>query len=365
MGISKEQSKLRAIIIDSSATMSMGLILHNILKSLENRENLLSNNIMMMALIPQVPKALNWKDFMLSLHNQMFDTDDAVFHAHVLFHKADIFTLDLSITSSGDSLFTERLKSVTSGIDESSSGLVSDIRQIYRQELVKHTNTAERFYPNDYDIVSSSAQWKSQKATGRQTIFQLEQFETETRMLEETDIVNVGESVEVYFEEMDNWYAGTVVEIDEEDLFYIKFVDGDEIGDLERDQIRKTFIKSTDEPLSATIISDAVRVICSGIPDIESYNFLKIGDGSIENVLWAEGGVIVLWDGKSHVDINLFTYNEDKDFHSDFVQKFEKEIPSLNVALHDTQPRGVGRVINFSSDVQPDVKPLWIQAQNL
>lgn len=357
-----EKSKLRAIIIDSSATFNMGLILHNIFMSVENRENILSHNIMMMAL--NQDHNANWRGLLHSLHNKMFDTDDAVFLAHVLFHKADI-ALDLSITSSGDSFFTERLKSVTSDINDSPSGLVSDIRQIYRQEVVKHTNTAERFYPNDYDIVSSSAQWKSQKATGRQTIFQLEQFETETRMLELTDIVNEGEIVEVYYEEMDNWYTGTVVSIDEEDYFYIKFIDGDESDEIERDQIRKTFIKSSNEPLSTSIISNAVRVICNDMPDIESYNFLKIGDGSIENYFWAEGGVIVLWDGKSHVDINLFTYNEDKDFHSNFVQKFEMEIPSLNVALHDTQPRGIGRVINFSKDIKPHVKPLWIQAQNL
>merc|ERR1711862_113867 len=151
------------------------------------------------------------------------------------------------------------------------------------------------------------------------------------------------------------------ISADEDGHFEVRYLNGDAYDGIPIGQLRKTFVGTSNVILSPSDIQNAVEVVCGNIVGKELYHVKNIGDGSINIVQWTEGSVAVLWDGKNHVDINLFTYNEGKDFHDRFVSQFEKQIPSLKVALHDTQPRGVGRVINFSDDVEPHLqnKPRW------
>merc|ERR1711923_262544 len=112
--------------------------------------------------------------------------------------------------------------------------------------------------------------------------------------------------------------------------------------------------------MSAVDIQNALRAICNNLSDKEPLQFTDFGDGSLHSLQWNGGNVIVLWDGKNHVDINLFTYDEMRSFHDNFVNQFVKQIPVLSVVLTDTQPRGIGNVINFREDIEPRVKPLWV-----
>jgi hypothetical protein len=70
---------------------------------------------------------------------------------------------------------------------------------------------------------------------------------------------------------------------------------------------------------------------------------------------------MILWDGRSHVDINLFTYTENIRANNKFLVAFKKELPELKTVLRDEQPRGFGRVVTYMSEIE-EMKgklPVW------
>lgn len=82
-----------------------------------------------------------------------------------------------------------------------------------------------------------------------------------------------------------------------------------------------------------------------------------IGDGCVVAANWPGGNVVVLWDGRTRVDINLFTYEGGVQFADEFESAFLTNVKPLETVLRDTQPRGTGRVVHFK---KPEDDPLWI-----
>jgi hypothetical protein len=66
-----------------------------------------------------------------------------------------------------------------------------------------------------------------------------------------------------------------------------------------------------------------------------------------------------LWDGRSHIDINLFTYVEDVNLVDVFVDSFLELIPAYTTILRDEQPRGSGRVVSYRRDLDDVQVPHW------
>merc|ERR1712150_92316 len=76
------------------------------------------------------------------------------------------------------------------------------------------------------------------------------------------------------------------------------------------------------------------------------------GDGCVLFAFWEGGSCIVVWDGRNHIDLNLFTFQESKEFAKKFVLTFTKrKLRGFKKKLHDEQPRGIGRVVNLASDL--------------
>jgi hypothetical protein len=70
--------------------------------------------------------------------------------------------------------------------------------------------------------------------------------------------------------------------------------------------------------------------------------------GGIVTMSYPQGNVVLVWDGKEHVDINLFSYNQNKELPDQFIHSF-CSLVGLEVKLRDDQPRGVGRVVSFGT----------------
>lgn len=111
--------------------------------------------------------------------------------------------------------------------------------------------------------------------------------------------------------------------------------------------------------LEHTIASMESEDIASGKMEEFVANNKMGGQGSVLVALWSGGSAVILFDGQVHVDINLFTYRESKDTHDEFAELFMSQIPMLNIALRDEQPRGYGRVVNFRKDIEPRMLPHW------
>merc|ERR1712194_196700 len=83
-----------------------------------------------------------------------------------------------------------------------------------------------------------------------------------------------------------------------------------------------------------------------------------VGDGGIILVTSPKGYVTLVWDGREHITVNFFTRMEDIGPPEKFAGSFlNASGQKLQVGLRDDQPRGINRVINFPSDMDPKRKP--------
>jgi spermidine synthase len=90
-----------------------------------------------------------------------------------------------------------------------------------------------------------------------------------------------------------------------------------------------------------------------GFTDTKSMTFDGVGDGGLIVSVSNEGSALLTWDGRDHVDINLFSSFRDGEEKADsFISSFVDSVEEhLVVALRDDYPRGTGRVVNFLSDL--------------
>ena len=83
-----------------------------------------------------------------------------------------------------------------------------------------------------------------------------------------------------------------------------------------------------------------------------------IGDGCVLMATWSGGSIVVLWDGRNHIDVNFFTYEENVKQADAFEANFRTS-KYLSTMLRDEQPRGVGRVVSYFSDLKGEAEPHW------
>lgn len=84
--------------------------------------------------------------------------------------------------------------------------------------------------------------------------------------------------------------------------------------------------------------------------DLQTYT--DVGDGLVIIADSTAGSVILVWDGKEHVDLNFFLHDDTEFEIKEHLEEFEK-LTKLQMAmtLRDDFPRGTGRVMNFRADM--------------
>ena len=251
---------------------------------------------------------------------------------------------------------------MTSNVNQASIGFTADVKSISRRDFFDAHSLktfSQNYLPDDYDAASSLTQWHSQKHLGRETICQLAKIEEEQRFLKEDDKLSRGDRVDVRCPDDNAFCPGTVEEINEDSTTFIAFDDGDEDAEVERNRIKKSFKINEEISISSSVIKKAIESLLFRLFSKTSLQSTDIGDGSVHIAQLTEGSMVVLWDGKNHVDVNLFTYDQKKDFHDEFSKTLVSLLPVLQVSLLDTQPRGMGGAVNFSGDVAADSNPIW------
>ena len=106
-------------------------------------------------------------------------------------------------------------------------------------------------------------------------------------------------------------------------------------------------------------LQDALFELKLGRDNIDDI-FMEVHDsiGCVIVGSWLQGSVVLNWDGKDHVSINLFTLRSD---HRRFEELITREMGhQLNLTTRDEMPRGIGRVVNFQEDLESSAKiPHW------
>ena len=295
--------KFSSVIIDPSAPISLSRIAYKIFKA--KKYKLLEKDIFAMAVMFQ--EGDSWRQHFLERFRKDIITYDPNFRAEILFNSTDA-SMEMGVTSSGDEAFVRKVKEVVSTI-ETKTGLVSDVRDI-KGGLFAYDHDWEPshfFLPQDYDQRSPFDQWKSQKPVGYQTIFQLEPKNDQIRLELSAEIV-------------------------------------------------KSALKETLSKMESKDMQES-----KDIEKAELTEVTNLGDGAMVVAHWSGGHVVALWDGRTHIDLNLFTYNESLEFANKFAAAFKARFgKGFKTALRDVQPRGYGRVVSFLSDMKDiGVDPHW------
>ena len=278
------------LILDSNASHGMAQVVHKILSRKKYKKDFFSDELLVLA--PMLDSSDVWRRIFVDQMREIY-RKDPVFRSEVLFNSTSS-SVEMGTFLAGDARFIGHLNEVMESI-ESKHDLVADLRNIESGVFPRVADPDPSVFalPNDYDQSGPLEQWKSQKPTGYQTVFQLE----------------VKNGKHLSHEEVKSNFEGC---------------------------LQKLAIRITGGPVE---FSDA-------------------GEGSSFAAIWKGGSVVVLWDGRSHVDINLFTFNHGKEFANQLLKYFQRGNPSLQVVLRDEQPRGHGRVVNFAKDLTGG-DPVW------
>jgi len=304
-------SRVSAIVVDDRAPKSIGKILHKILTFRNSRKEILSEYPIIIATIANPTQ--EWRrNFLERFRRDILKIDPAK-RAEILFNitSADkppkIFS-EVGIAAS-DPLFFTHLIDAIDGI-KLNTALLPDIRTARGAswKWMPSFQPTNSFLSSDYDQTEPLKQYHSQVSLGKQSVFQLE--------------------LKVVFKP--------------------PMVDSSII----REALEEVF---RDENITAKIEQF----------DGETFD----GDGCLFLAFWDGGSSIVLWDGRNHIDLNLFTHYEKSQVHNTFVATFLlSKLRDYEVKLHDEQPRGIGRVVNFEKDVgtfdlnkPEDRDPRWVQ----
>merc|ERR1719343_1004503 len=131
---------------------------------------------------------------------------------------------------------------------------------------------------------------------------------------------------------------------------------GNEQWEAQKPMGRKTvvqFDKGKDQ--ESLDLQGFVSLIDSVLKKTELYQFeayTNIGDGVAIISDTNLGSLIAIWDGRDHVDLNIYMHDDTEYEIEEFLKDFKKISKNkLNQGLRDDFPRGTGRVMNFRADL--------------
>jgi len=295
--------QIDAIVLDPRAPQVMGQMMHRIITT-DKGKSLLSSNLVVAAPILN-KKSDAWRSNFLSRVTSDIFVYTPAFYGHVLLQTTTepSSTMDMAVFAN-DTMFFDNIETLVNKFKEGEglankllnkgSGLKSQFLTIRDgldvfQEDWYHSMPTRNWHHDDYDQSSPLNQWNAQKPLGHQGVLQ---FETKTD----------GATVILNIKRIEQAVRSTL------------------------DAAHKTDAWSTSR--------------------IEKYDTL--GDGCLFVALSEEIGTIMfLWDGKSHVDIHMFTYDENDVFINFIIDTFLEKSKVLEKKLHDEMPRGTGGVLNF------------------
>jgi S-adenosylmethionine/arginine decarboxylase-like enzyme len=344
--------RISSLVLDPGVPLAMGRILHKLFSDAVFRRKIIADDSYAIV-SPILDSSQSWRRELL----ERFRTDFEVFAPSL---RAQVFvsgtnsTLELGLFSSGDSNFYSRLAGSLPRI-RAATGLSAEVRHVKNGVLDFRPDFEPSIYASfsDFDSSSSLEQWLSQKPLGQQAIIH-------------TDVKGVKFSAgdKILIDVDSQWYSGRILKARGNSKFDVIYSrDGEKENGVKKERIR---FQEGQEPtaVSTSMIKKALEsslesLEVSGAKEI--LTFEDVGKGCVMAAWWSGGSLVMIWDGRTHLDVNLFTYDEGEEFVDDFERYFADGF-SFSLSLsHDIQPRGVGRVVNFRKDLETQEEvPLWV-----
>jgi len=286
MIVSKRE--VNAIIIDPDAPKQSGQILHKILDRAEYRGQLMTDKFVVIGASndPSSHSSSSWIRTLMERFRTDFVPYNPSFHSEVLFRApgSDGENFRISAYSAGNPNFYGDLVQALAWIKEA-TGLSTDIRYVRdgMNNYVADFAPTKAFSHKDYDVSAAQTQRQSQKPLGRQSVIQ---------------------------------YGAK--------------------GDI-HDYTPLSISSGLQKVLTVMNVEES---------QIKHFD-IGVGKSFVVFASWSGGSALVLYDGNSHLDLNLFTKDQEEQVHESFEDSFSKKIPSIRLELRDVQPRGTGRTVVF------------------
>lgn len=288
--LDSDSSKLNLLVLDGSASFKMHQILNSIMQIETNGDSLFGEHFIVTTWSPDMTRQ-TWRREFLDRLRKMVKWDPAV-------------RVEIAFQAGGKSyeggIFSSKIENPSYDFEKlekrirdrlSESGATIELRHLHGA-LYRFINpyNPKEFKQADYDLSPGNEQYDSQIPLGRQAIIQF---------------------------------------------------------------VKNSSLK-TDLDLSLKLVSEYVMKACAEVQInptlIRKY---EIGEGGVVLASGKDGNFMVTWDGREHVDVNMFTYRQSAELADAFINAFVQACgQQLSVGLRDDQPRGTGRVINFLSDIE-------------
>jgi hypothetical protein len=294
--------KFNVLVIDSTAdklTASILLKIFSVRRKTFAKRVLEANALVVSVMLDESEK---WRQNLVQLFkNDVFKFDPA-WYVEVGVTDS-VGAMKILLANESDPHFVQRLNKAVAA-HEKKSGLSIEVQVVDGGQFVYQDDPFEptrSFLPGDYDQSSPLKQWRSQIPLGHQIIFQME------------------------------------------------YTDSKATNALSAAIVRKN--------LENAISKTAIPGLVLSENTIQEY-YGGIGDGCVLMATWSGGSIVVLWDGRNHIDVNFFTYEENVKQADAFEANFRTS-KYLSTMLRDEQPRGVGRVVSYFSDLKGEAEPHW------
>jgi hypothetical protein len=292
-----KSGRIRSIVVDPSASHSMAQIFYRLSQSSVNQNLFFEENMTVVA--PLIDLSEDWRRAFVDKFRTDIFPEDPTFRADVFFNSTSTSFM-VSLASSGDFSFAEALVKFVNTTEET-TGLVGEINNIrgctYDGFIVQDPIiTDDNFTNADFGLASELEHWNSQHPMGLQVIFQFE--------------------------------------------------------------IKEKRAASMTAEKAKDLLERSLKPVVDENQEVQYETFSDIGEGTLITALWADGSAMLLHDGRMHIDVNLFLYDEEfekvLDFETTFTActTFARCVPDITRTLRDTQPRGTGRVVSFMRDLR-------------
>jgi len=112
------------------------------------------------------------------------------------------------------------------------------------------------------------------------------------------------------------------------------------------------FARDKDHRDSSPNIDSILKMVLNSmdVTVTSTKTYRELGDGMVEVVRCKEGNIVAVWDGRDHIVVNVFRFEQSRKLADEFLTRF------LTVSgrgwkkeLRDDMPRGYNRVVNFAT----------------
>jgi spermidine synthase/S-adenosylmethionine/arginine decarboxylase-like enzyme len=297
------------------------------------------------------------------LNISLCDTDIDAIAAEVVekVGKVDVIAFDNGLASNQFEKLTLALSQDSLSSLLTSNGLVVDLG--YRESANKRVDLMEKFF---HHSILRKPKWRAGFYLGETSELGIGSFGNEnfiTQLMEVTTRIRERFGADVFVQSVKGRNITTLDEDFDPDYFhmhsYDNFPGASQMAEQRQIGTQGIYQLELDDDynMNGNFLSSIEYEVKRTLQGMEYSNIIientEVAHGYVLVAIFTEGHLYLTWDGKNRMDVNIFTLTEKIDYENTFFDMLlEDKINMLKIIFGEDQPRGFGRTVLFTSDVQ-------------